>query len=205
MKTLVPACLLLCGLVVSARADAGTITRWFSVSPYATDISQGSSGGPGASYGSGFSAGRGLAGIQMPDPAGGLSKFSFGFTLPDDYAPGTALHLRVVWRSDAIDCNIDLRSNFLQWLQPGSPNRSGSINRLSPLAAPADNTVSNETLFLLNFVPMPAFEGGDAFAGGLFRTATNDTCADTFYIQGMSIIYQALTASVFKDGFETVS
>ncbi len=63
----------------------------------------------------------------MPDPTDGLSKFSFGFTVPDDYAPGTPMQLRVIWRSNAISCVVDLRNNSLQWAQPGALNDNGAL------------------------------------------------------------------------------
>lgn len=205
--TVVLLCPLLCliGGLLASPVQAQTVPRSFSLNPYGAEIAQGSSGGPGARFSTGFSTNRGIAGILMPDPTGGTSKFSLGITLPLDYAPGTPFYLKVLWRSEASSCVVDLRNNFTNWSQPGQLNRSGALVRQTLLEAPADNRISVETLFLFNFVPAANFAPGDALVFGLFRSATNDTCADNVYIQGLSIEYEALTAEMFADGFETLS
>ena len=186
-------------------AQAQNVARRLSLSPYASDIAQNGSGGPGAVYSVGFSAGGSLGGIVMPDPAGGTSKFSVGFTLPDDYAPGTNIYLRVVWRSEAISCVIDLRNNNLNWVSPGAPNDNGALIKDATMLAPNDNRVSMETRFLFNFVPRPPIEGGDTFTLGLFRSSTLDSCDGKLYIQGLAIEYEALTQNIFRDGFEAAA
>lgn len=189
-------------LLLGAQAQAQTVTRHLSLNPYGTDIAQGSSSGPGATYSVGFSGGRSLGAIVMPDPSGGLSKFSIGFTLPDDYAPGTNVFLKVIWRSDAISCVIDLRNNNVNWTRPGALNDNGALIKDATMLAPNDNRMTMQTRFRFNFVPNPGFAAGDAFTLGLFRSSTLDSCAGAFYIQGLSIEYQALTVNVFADGFE---
>ncbi|MBB5208250.1 hypothetical protein [Chiayiivirga flava] len=192
-------------LLVCLDAQAGTVTRRMSINPYGSDIAQGSSSGPGATYGIGFSPEGSLGAIAMPDPSGGLSKFSIGFTLPDDYAPGTEIYLRVVWRSQAISCVIDLRNNNVNWARPGALNDNGALIKDATMLAPNDNRLSMETKFRFNFVPRPPFAGGDTFILGLFRSSTLDSCDGTLYIQGLAIEYQALTQNLFRDGFEAVT
>jgi hypothetical protein len=195
--------LIAAALLLGAQAQAQTVTRHLSVNPYGSDIAQGSSSGPGATYSLGFLGGRSLGGIVMPRPGPGESnKFSVGFTVPDDYAPGTDIFLKVIWRSDAISCVIDLRNNSLTWTRPGALNASGALIRDAVLLAPNDNRMSMQTRFRFNFVPNPGFGAGDAFTLGLFRGSTLDSCDGPLYIQGLSIEYQALTANIFANGFE---
>jgi len=195
--------LIAAALLLGAQAQAQTVTRHLSVNPYGSDIAQGSSSGPGATFSLGSAAGRSLGAIVMPRPGPGESnKFSVGFTVPDDYAPGTDIFLKVIWRSDAISCVIDLRNNSLNWTRPGALNGNGSLVSTATMLAPNDNRMSMQTHFRFNFVPNPGFVAGDAFTLGLFRNNTLDSCFGPLYIQGLSIEYQALTANIFADGFE---
>jgi hypothetical protein len=189
-------------LAWSPSTEAQTVHKRLSLNPYGAEISQGSSPGPGARFGTGFGSGSGFGAIVMPNPAGGISKLSLGFTLPDDYAPGTDIFLHVVWRSQAINCIVDLRDNFLFWARPGEMNRSGALISQSAMLAPGDSRIAAQTRYRFNFVPPGAFVGGDAFVFGLFRSPSQDTCAGDLFIQGVSIEYEALTSEVFADGFE---
>lgn len=204
-STLIRMAVLGAALLVGHEAQGQTVPRRLSINPYGSDISQGGASGPGATFSLGSSGGGSLGAIVMPDPAGGTSKFSVGFTLPDDYAPGTDIFLRVIWRSQAISCVVDLRNNSVNWTSPGALNQNGALIRDAQMVAPNDNRISMETRFRLNFVPLPPFAAGDAFTLGLFRSPSLDSCSGALYIQGLAIEYEGLTANIFRDGFESTT
>ncbi len=51
---------------------------------------------------------------------------------------------------------------------------------------------------------MPPFAPGDSIVGGLFRSSSLDSCSGEVYIQGLSIVYEALAELMFMDGFEAL-
>ena len=185
--------------LLSNPLRAQTVTRHLGINPYASDIGQHGIPGPGASFGPLF---RGA--IKMPDPDTGLSRLTFGFTLPDDYAPGTPFYLLVMWNSDAISCVVDLRNDGLLVAQPDQALvENGGMEAESVMLAPNDSKVSQQTRFLFWFPPAtPSFAPGASVIGGLHRDPTLDSCSGDLLIQGFSIEYQALLSAVFRDGFE---
>jgi len=186
-------------------AMAQTVTRFLSINPLGTDIS-GSLDSANAYYRLGFLDGRSLTGIVMPDPDTGLSRFQFGFTIPDDYAPGTDMYLRVLWRSEAISCVVDLRHNTLTRVAPGQQAVNGNLSKDGEIMlAPNNHRISSVIRFRLAGLETHNFAPGDAILGGLYRHTALDSCSDDLFIHGLSIEYQALTSAVFKNGFEDLS
>ena len=205
MRITLNCCIALVVLFLSGSVlGNNTVTRTLSINPYGTHLTDLPGTGPGIVFSTGFSGtSGGLAAIAMPNPNDRRTSFSFGFTLPADYAPGTKIHVRILWRSNATSCEVNLRNNFLHSSQPGKENVNGSFSRLGGvMQAPESTKIANETLFEAVFEGDPVFQAGDAIAGGFFLNETGDTCAEILYIQGISVVYEGLTEGVFADGFE---
>jgi|SRR5690554_2138779 len=189
----------------SVSVAQNTVLKSMSISPYETHIRN------NADFGVGHAPFGGLGGIIMPDPNNnnfGRSDFSMGFTLPEDYVPGSNLTLRILWRSDATnECNIDFRHNFLHWAQPGQETKTGQ-SQVGGLLKPSGVTkMVNERLIPIIHSEQPNFEPGDAISNGFFRTENYDTCSENLYILGLSVLYEGyvyadLSDIIFKNGFE---
>lgn len=179
-----------------------TVTRILSINPFGTYIKEASGTGMSIYFGTGNGSKGGLGGIAMPDPNGRRSDFSFGFTIPDDYAPGTTLHLRIVWRSDTTSCVVNLRNDFLHVSQPGKESIAGTFSRLDTMQAPDSTKIANETFYQLIFDSDPGLKAGDPINGGLFRSEVGDTCASLIFVHGIAISYEGLLEGVFANGFE---
>lgn len=185
------ACLLLIG---TAPVLGQTVTRTISINPYGMFLSLNAERAVGLSG----------QGVILGDPDEGIGSFSFGFTVPEGYAPGTPLVLRLLWRSEAISCVVDLKNNAL-YRSPGGGGAvdAGAFVKQSTLLAPDKSSQTEVTLFSLNGIDDQSdIQAGDAIIGSLFRSSALDSCSGDLHILGVSIRYEALTSFVFSDRFE---
>jgi hypothetical protein len=192
--TLTAAALLLLG---TTSAYGQTVTRSLSINPYGTFIEG------NAEFDTGYNSTVGAQGLILRNPnAGGTGSLHFAFTVPEDYAPGTQMVLRVLWRSDATLCVINLTNNSL-YRSPGNGGvtDSGGLSRQSILFASNNLLQTEVTLYNLN--GLGSIQAGDAISAGLFRSFNDDSCAGDLHILGLSIVYEARTDALFLDRFES--
>jgi hypothetical protein len=150
--------------------------------------------GGGASYTTGFGP---SAGLQLPDS--GVPSFSYGFTVPRDYAVGTALTLRLLWHTSATNCGAVLPPNYISVARNGSTHIIGPGASTGLTAVGGDTStapgVSNQSSLKLYTITSPVaanpLRPGDSIIFGIYRNAGNpsDTCAANVTVQGVSIIY----------------
>lgn len=141
----------------------------------------------------------------MPDPSNRVTSFDFNFTLPRDYAPGTNVYIRVLWRTDTAFCAVNLTHNSLSLIEPGQISRIGVVAREGGLMqASSTQHVVNETNYRLSFYPYTDLVAGDAIVGGLHRVDIDDTCGGNLCIQGLSVVYEGRTEGIFRNGFEVL-
>jgi hypothetical protein len=165
-----------------------SVARFINLNPY------GALTGGGATLSGGF--GR-FAGIHLPD--GGTPDFAFGFTIPPDYVPGTALIVRIVWHSPSTNCGISLLPNFISVARPGRTHIIGGFatSGLEPvggatLVSPATANQSNAKDYLITRPDgVTDLRPGDSVSFGLFRSsgAGADTCTGELVVQAVSILY----------------
>lgn len=171
-----------------AAAAPTSVARFINLNPYGAFIRN------GAAFSTGFGA---FAGIRLP--ASGTPDFSFGFTVPPDYVPGTSLIVRLVWHSPSTSCGISLQPNFISVARLGrthiiGPGASSGLDPVggSTLAAPATANQSGAKDFLITRPDgVTDLRPGDSVIFGLFRSASAgaDTCGGDLVIQGVSILY----------------
>jgi len=158
--------------------------RIISINPYGMFIEG------NTRFDNGFNGVVGAQGVVMGDPTSGTSSITFGFSVPTDYMLGTQISVRIIWRSDAINCVIDLRNNTLVRIPiNGGSTDTGNASRRETLTAPNNILETRDTLFdLLSLVQI---EATDSITVGLFRSSINDTCGGDFHILGVQVVYQA--------------
>jgi len=184
-------------LFSTTSAYGQTVTRSLSINPYGTFIDG------NAEFDKGYNTTVGAQGLIFGNPnAGGLGSLHFAFTVPEDYAPGTQMVLRVLWRSDATLCVINLTNNSL-YRSPGNGGLTdlGALSRQSQMFASNNLLQTEVTLFNLN--GLGAIQAGDAISAGLFRSGNDDSCSGDLHILGLSIVYEAQTNKLFLDRFES--
>jgi hypothetical protein len=133
-------------------------------------------------------------------PNSGVPQFSFGFTIPPDYTPGTAMTARFVWHTSAISCGIELQANYISVARAGRTHVLGTSATSgltmvggSLLSAPATaNQTSAKDMTINSPTGATNLQPGDSVIFGLFRSAGagTDTCASDLMIQGVSVSYQ---------------
>jgi hypothetical protein len=183
-------------LLLVTAAHGQTVTRSLSINPYGTFIEG------NAEFDKGYNSTVGAQGLILGNPNTlGSGSLQFAFTVPEDYAPGTQMALRVLWRSDATLCVINLTNNTL-YRSPGNGGLTdqGGLSRQSQMFASNNLLQTEVTLFNLN--GLGAIQAGDAISAGLFRSATDDSCSGDLHILGLSIVYEAQTNELFLDRFE---
>jgi hypothetical protein len=171
-----------------AAAAPTSVARFINLNPYGAFIRG------GATLATGFGP---FSGIRLP--ASGTPDFSFGFTVPPDYVPGTSLIVRLVWHSPSTSCGISLQPNFISVARPGrthiiGPGASSGLDPVggSTLIAPATANQSSAKDYLITRPDgVTDLRPGDSVIFGLFRSAGAgaDTCAGDLVIQGVSILY----------------
>jgi hypothetical protein len=139
----------------------------------------------------------GNSGIILP--ATGQSSFAVGFVLPRDYQPDTPVRIRLIWHTPAVDCQIPLRTNFVDRTRrnhpPSSGNAAGGLEPAGGSDALITSSLANEghtkTYLLTADQGFAEQLRGDAVALGFFRRPTElaDTCDDDLIIAGIEIIY----------------
>jgi hypothetical protein len=126
--------------------------------------------------------------IALPNAV--VSRFTFGFTVPMDYAAGTLLAVRMVWATGATDCRVDFSTSGLASSRVGQRITfvSTSIDQGQPVIAPASEWLSSETL--LETGEQPNLSPGDSVNMTIYRPADSsaDTCEQPVHIQGLSLI-----------------
>jgi len=187
-------------LATTLPALGQTVARELTINPYGMFIE----GNAGRDVGC---CSNGPQGVFMGDPDSGTGSFSFGFTVPADYAPGTPLQVRFIWSSDVASCDIGLRNNSL-YRSPGGGAAvvQGFFPIITVLSAPANVQATNTTT--VNFGDLGAIAAGDAITAGFFRAGfggTLDTCNGNFHILGVTVLYEGLTDAVFADRFESTN
>lgn len=135
--------------------------------------------------------------------------FAFGFTIPNDYTPNSAIRVVILWESPATHCDFFLRPNFLFRSRHGRPRDFGlAAGGIAPLrastlftvdgfgitmAAPdtAHQTASVRFAITPTPVEFPTLRQGDAINFGISRDDEDaaDTCNDDLGIAGVSIVY----------------
>jgi len=173
--------------------SATLIPRFISLDPYGAYVDG------GATFSDGFGPNSGL---RLPD--GVSSSFSLGFTVPPDYAAGTALIVRMVWHTPSTGCAITFRPNSIAIARPGRTHiiGTGASDGLSVvggvnLNAPATANSSQETrIEITSPVSGTPLQPGDVIMFSMFRagTVTTDTCTGNLVIQGMALLYQGQTS-----------
>jgi len=146
-----------------------------------------------------FSTGYGpFAGMGLPDS--GVPNFSYAFTIPPDYTPGTDLVVRFLWHTSATNCSVLLAPNYISVARAGrthivGPSTDSGLamvggNLLGAGATPNLSLAKDVTIT----TPVPGTDlmPGDTIIFGLYRSAANpsDTCASDLRIQGVRIAYQ---------------
>lgn len=147
----------------------------------------------------------GRAGVLMSDPAGSFdnrSSFYFGFTVPEDFTPGSTPVVRVVWSTTGESCDFNLRSNALsRHSVNGEATDSGSLSPALglPLVSNPISEGNNTANYAL--VSLGVISPGDAITASLFRSEFNDTCPGVV-IHGISVVYESQGPFIFRDAFE---
>ncbi len=175
-------------------ASAQTVEKSISISPFGASLSD------NAQMLRGF-----RAGILMDDPAGNpdnRSSFYFGFTIPEDFAPGSMPVVRIIWSTGGESCNLNLRSNALTRHDvDGGPSDTGSLSSNSGLPLVSNDTSEHGNTAIYTPVSVGVFAPGDAVTASLFRSEVNDTCPNVV-IHGIAVVYDSLGPLVFQDAFE---
>jgi hypothetical protein len=177
------------GSVTAAKLAPGVAPKFFSLDPFAAflDLS--------AFFDTGFGP---HAGIHMPD--GSNSSFYLGFTIPPDYATGTALIARLLWHTSAASCGIAFLPNAISVARPGRTHITGAttgdgltVVGGTTLNAPGTGNQTNETIVHITSPDgVTDLLAGDSVIFSLFRAGGNgnDTCAADMVLQSVSITYQ---------------
>lgn len=164
-----------------------SVARFININPYGVLLE-------GGTFNTGFGA---FAGIALPNE--GTPNISFGFTVPPDYTPGTAIIIRVIWHSPSTNCGIELRPNYISVARAGRTHiqGAGASSGLSAVGGTVLNTsaVANRSEAKDYLITSPdgatELRPGDSVIVGLFRSAaaSTDTCPGSLVIQGISVIY----------------
>lgn len=176
------------GLTDSEVDKPASVARFININPYGVLLQE------GASFATGFGA---SAGITLPNA--GTPHISFGFTIPPDYTPGTAIIVRVIWHSPSTNCGIELRPNYISVARAGRTHilGGGASTGLSAVGGTVLNTsaVANRSEAKDYLITSPDgvtdLRPGDSVIVGLFRSAaaSTDTCSGGLVIQAISVIY----------------
>lgn len=175
------------GLTDSEVDKPASVARFININPYGVRLEEGT-------FATGFGAN---AGILLPNAA--TPSISFGFTIPPDYTPGTAIIVRVVWHSPSTNCGIELRPNFISVARAGRTHilGPGASTGLSAVGGTVLNTsaVANRSEAKDYLITSPDgvtdLRPGDSVIVGLFRSAAASTytCPGNLVIQAISVIY----------------
>jgi hypothetical protein len=156
--------------------------KWISIDPMGVNI--GSAGGTAPSIVRGGGAN---SGINLPGGATDLPEFDFGFTVPPDHTPGTAVTVELVWYINQTSCTVNLSSNYSSVSRAGQvPTGVGFSVPVTSVTA-ANNTVIRTTVTVAatGFALAP----GDAVILGFFRSFNSDTCTQPVRITGIRVLY----------------
>jgi hypothetical protein len=157
---------------------------------------------PGASYE--LNGGGDVSGLVLPNS--GFPRYSVGFSLPPDYAPGTDMIVRIIWsnsRFNATSCGFVLWNNGLVAYRPNASRIFGSAvfpNGLETITLAAPSTseqVRSTTLTIRGSSGGSAiYQPGDALSLLITRRTDDapDTCTGKLFIVGMDVTYQGLTS-----------
>lgn len=176
-------------LLDGQHASALANVKFFNVNTFGAFL------GGGATFNIGYGPN---AGIRLPDS--GVPDFSYSFTIPPDYTPGTNLTVRFIWHTPATSCGIELAPNYMSVARAGrthiiGPYTSSGMTMLGGtlLSAPATANQSGAKDMTIN-TPSAGTNllPGDSIIFGLYRPSSNptDTCANYLAIQGVSVSYQ---------------
>lgn len=149
----------------------------------------------GAGYSTGFGPN---AGMRLPDA--GTPNFSYSFTIPPDYTPGTALNVRLIWHTPSASCGIELAGNYIAVARAGRTHIVGPATDTGIVmvggtllsAPPTANQSSAKDVSITTPVIGTNLQPGDVIIFSLYRSAGRgtDTCTGDLVIQGLSVTYQ---------------
>jgi len=158
-------------------------SKWISIDPLAVHRTAGDVvTGNGAS-----------AGLSLPD--GADQQFEFGFSLPPDYTPDTAIRFEFLWHTASGPCGIELRANFSSISRESQVAVGGSpyLGYRAPDGTPTA-TASNQSVRTTFELRPESFglEPGDGILVGFFRDGDlgTDTCTTPQLITGIRVIYE---------------
>jgi hypothetical protein len=145
------------------------------------------------------------AGVLMGNPAGSSdnrSSFNFGFTVPEDFTPGSTPVVRVVWSTSGESCNFNLRNNALsRHSVNGEASDPGSLVSTSGLPLVSNSVSERNNTANYTLVGLGVISPGDAITASLFRSEVDDTCPNVI-IHGISVVYESQGPFIFRDAFE---
>lgn len=168
-----------------SKLASGVIQRTISVNPFGAELNGGAEFALGAGPGSG---------IELPQMS---PSFAFGFVLPNNYTPNSAIKIKLLWHSSSTSCNINMVISSLSVTRANRTAITGEFNDTgatfsSSFSAPSvANQSVNTDILITSPSTSTTLQGGDAININLTRNGSNmlDTCDNSMIVSGISIDY----------------
>lgn len=134
------------------------------------------------------------SGVILPET--GLPSIGFNFTIPQDYIPGTAVYIDLLWNTGDTSCTIEFRKNSFSRARAGTAHTTTTT--LSGFTGLPDDVLQAgpvgkvPTVATLSIQPSDtSLQPGDAVMISMFRfgASVKDTCTSAFRIQGIKVRY----------------